>query len=56
MVELYPTMQEVSLYYYVKNSTPRIKQHLRENIDRFQTLDEMVALAERFETGHKGEP
>ena len=54
MIELYRQMQEVSLFCFVNNALPRIKAHLYENIDRFYTVEEAVALAERFEVGRSG--
>ena len=54
MIELYRQMQEVSLFCFVNNALPRIKAHLYENIDRFHTVEEAVALAERFEVGRSG--
>lgn len=54
MSELYRQMQEVSLFCFVNNALPRIEAHLYENIDRFHTVEEVVALAERFEVGRNG--
>ena len=54
MIELYRQMQEESLYCFANNSLPKIRQHLYENVDRFHTVLEAVALAERFEVGHSG--
>ena len=54
MIELYRQMQEVSLFCFVNNALPRVKSHLYENIDRFHTVEEAIALAERFEVGRSG--
>ena len=54
MIELYRQMAEVSLFCFVNNALPKLKQHLYENMDRFYTVEEVVALAERYETGHSG--
>ena len=54
MIELYRQMQEVSLFCFVNNALPRIKAHLYENIDRFLTVEEAVALAERYKVGRSG--
>ena len=47
-------MQEVSLFCFVDNALLRIKAHLYENIDRFHTVEEAIALAERYEVGRSG--
>ena len=54
MIELYRQMQEVSLFCFVNNALPRIKAHLYENMDRFHSVEEAMALAERFEMGRSG--
>ena len=54
MIELYRQMQEVSLFCFVNNALPRIKAHLYENLDRFHTVEEAIALAERYEIGRGG--
>ena len=54
MIELYRQMSKISLFCVVNNSLPKIKQYLYENIDRFHTVEESVALAERYVVGHSG--
>ena len=52
MIELYRQMSDISLFFFLNNSLPKIKQYLYENIDPFHSVEEAVALAERYEVGH----
>ena len=54
MIELYRQMAEISLYTFINNSLPRIRQHLYESLENIHTLEQATQIAERYETSRKG--
>lgn len=54
MIELYRQMAEISLYTFINNSLPKVRQHLYESLEQIHTLEMATQIAKRFEASRKG--